>query len=145
MKAWRIALAVGATVLWLALVVLWLVWAVLVYVLVRRRRTRRRLTPDFPRLFRIRPGPPATYRGRQRVQRTARERAALVELLRRRDGDDCQLCGGPLDFYVPQSDPYAEEVDHVVPFSKGGDDHVSNYALAHRVCNQSKGARWNVA
>jgi 5-methylcytosine-specific restriction endonuclease McrA len=146
MKAGRVALGVGAVVLWLVLVVLWVVWTVLVYVLVRRRRTRRRLTPDFPRLFRIRTGrPEPAYGGRQRVQRTARERDALVELLRRRDGDDCQLCGGPLDFYVPQSDPYAEEVDHVVPFSRGGDDHVTNYALAHRVCNQSKGARWSIA
>lgn len=141
----RAILGALAVVAWLVLTVLWLVWAVLVYVLVRRRRTRRRLTPDFPRLFRIRPGRPATYGGRQRVQRTARERDALVELLRRRDGDDCQLCGGPLDFHVPQSDPYAEEVDHVVPFSRGGDDHVTNYALAHRFCNQSKGARWSAA
>jgi 5-methylcytosine-specific restriction endonuclease McrA len=141
----RALIAVGAAVLWLILAVLWVAWAICVCLLVQRRRSRRKLIPDFPNLTRMarwrsrRPRPAPV---RQRVQRTAAERAALVELLRRRDGDACQLCGYPLDFYVPQSHPDAEEVDHIVPFSRGGDCHVDNFQLAHRDCNQSKGADW---
>lgn len=141
----RAAVAVGAAVLWLILAVLWLVWAVLVCLLVQRKRWRRRLIPDFPSLVRMatwRTNRPESAPVRQRVQRTARERAALVGLLRRRDGDACQLCGALLDFDVPQSHPNAEEVDHIVPFSRGGDCHVENFQLAHRDCNQSKGADW---
>lgn len=143
----RTVVAVLAVVLWLVVAVLWAVWAVVVVLVFRRKRTRRRLIPDFPNLARMigwTPGPrrPVINVGRQRVQRTAREREALVAVLRRRDGDACQLCGYLLDFDVAQSHPDAEEVDHVVPFSRGGDCHVSNMQLAHRECNQSKGARW---
>lgn len=87
--------------------------------------------------------PVAVAPERQRAYRSARERAALVELLRRRDGDDCQLCHTPLDLDCPQGDPWSEEVDHIVPFSLGGDCHVDNFQLAHRWCNQSKGARFD--
>jgi hypothetical protein len=33
------------------------------------------------------------------------------------------------------------EVDHIVPFSQGGDTNIENAQLAHRFCNRSKGNR----
>ncbi|PRY05393.1 HNH endonuclease [Kineococcus rhizosphaerae] len=43
----------------------------------------------------------------------------------------CHLCGLP----------GANEVDHVVPYSRGGGDNEENLRPAHRSCNRSKGAR----
>lgn len=146
-----------AFLLWLVATTLWLAWTAalaLAYCCCGTKRGRRKVQRAyvrFPRWGRIAawlPGrrrqpqrPVVVTMERQRVQRTAREREALVLLLRRRDGDCCQLCGGVLDFAAPQSDPLAEEVDHVIPFSLGGDCDVSNLTLAHRACNQRKGNR----
>jgi hypothetical protein len=110
----RVALFAGAVVLWLVLVVLWLTWAVLVYVLVRRRRTRRRLTPDFPRLFRIRPG---------RVEPAGPQRMSYGEKSRRlaqlvaRDGLWCQECGLELRLDVHHDEDDHPEVHHLVAWS----------------------------
>lgn len=35
------------------------------------------------------------------------------------------------------------EVDHIQPFSQGGETVESNGALLHRACNRAKGARWD--
>ena len=54
----------------------------------------------------------------------------------------CHLCGHDVDKTLPSLDPRAPELDHIVPISKGGDTWArSNYALAHRNCNQRKGNR----
>lgn len=56
-----------------------------------------------------------------------------IELLRTWDGDDCWSCGDKIeegDF----------SVDHICPRSRGGADVVSNARLAHRFCNQTRGA-----
>jgi 5-methylcytosine-specific restriction endonuclease McrA len=37
------------------------------------------------------------------------------------------------------------EVDHIKPFSKGGETVETNGALLHRACNRAKGARWDPA
>jgi hypothetical protein len=54
------------------------------------------------------------------------------------DSEDrrCAECGEPLVF----SDT---EVDHIVPFSKGGETVESNGQLLHMACNRAKGARWD--
>lgn len=33
-------------------------------------------------------------------------------------------------------------VDHIIPVSKGGTDHISNLRLAHASCNQRRGNDW---
>jgi hypothetical protein len=109
----RAALGVLAVVAWLVLVVLWLVWAVLVYVLVRRRRTRRRLTPDFPRLFRIRPG--RAPDGPQRM--SSGEKSRRLAQLVARDGLWCQECGLPLRLDVHHTEDDHPEVHHLVAWS----------------------------
>lgn len=46
-------------------------------------------------------------------------------------GSACVYCG----------DANADSLDHVIPRSRGGDDHPSNLVPACRPCNSSKGAR----
>lgn len=54
---------------------------------------------------------------------------------------NCHICGGPIDYDLPHTDPKSFVVDHVVPLSKGGADELSNKAAAHRDCNSTKRAR----
>lgn len=51
-----------------------------------------------------------------------------------RDRFRCHICE---QGYSPV-DPW--EIDHVLPLALGGTNHVANLALAHRSCNQAKGA-----
>lgn len=144
----------AALVLWTLCRAVWLVLAVLHALLLSggRRRYRGLGYPDRFGYGRILEWLPFAGRfhadaigpRRRRVSRTAQERAALVLLLRRRDGDLCQLCLEPLDFAVTQSHPDSEEVGHIVPFSLGGDCHIDNARLAHRGCNQSRGNRMDL-
>jgi len=60
--------------------------------------------------------------------RTRDVRALLV-----RDGPNCFLCGFPLE-----SDA---TIEHLVPLSAGGPNHLANYALAHSRCNGLMGSK----
>lgn len=51
-----------------------------------------------------------------------------------RQGWTCEYCPRPLHFKTVT-------IDHMVPQSKGGTDHVVNLVAACRSCNSSKGAR----
>lgn len=51
-----------------------------------------------------------------------------------RDGYVCGLCGGDVE-------PDDIHIDHVKPYSKGGDHRMSNLQVAHSLCNLRKGAR----
>ena len=56
------------------------------------------------------------------------------------DGDLCYLCGKP--FAKEHSEDWSDyTIDHVIPRSRGGLDHVDNYKLAHFPCNQDKDDR----
>lgn len=57
-------------------------------------------------------------------RRAERHRAALLQ----RDGSDCWFCGRDLGDDIT--------IEHLVPRSKGGVNHLDNYALAHAKCNQ---------
>lgn len=59
----------------------------------------------------------------------------------RRSGAGCHICGQPIDYKLPHLDPGAFVVDHVTPLARGGADHISNKAAAHRECNSKKRAR----
>ena len=48
----------------------------------------------------------------------------------------CSECGQALSFAEA-------EVDHIRPFSEGGETVVRNGALIHPLCNRAKGARWD--
>lgn len=51
----------------------------------------------------------------------------------------CALCGQPIDYTLPHTDPMSYAVDHIIPLHKGGDDALSNKQAAHRACNRAKG------
>ncbi len=58
-----------------------------------------------------------------------------------RDGWTCQICGKPCRRDVNGRHPEGATVDHIVPFSKGGNDLKSNVQCAHLRCNLSKASK----
>jgi hypothetical protein len=66
----------------------------------------------------------------ERKKRRAPDVAALI----RRDGMSCFFCLATMT---------AEDctVEHLVPRSHGGPNHLSNYVLAHRKCNEVAGSK----
>jgi predicted nucleic acid-binding Zn ribbon protein len=61
--------------------------------------------------------------------------------LAKRDGADCKICGGLVDFDAGPKNLFRPSVDHVVPRAAGGGDDPSNLQLAHLWCNQVKNKR----
>jgi 5-methylcytosine-specific restriction endonuclease McrA len=53
----------------------------------------------------------------------------------------CHICGNPIDYALPHTDPHSFVIDHVIPLAKGGHDSIENVRAAHRQCNRAKGAR----
>lgn len=68
--------------------------------------------------------------GLAKVPRTPAER--FVAALLQRDGDACFYCLGEMR-------PGDITLEHLVPVSKGGPNHLSNMALAHAACNREAG------
>jgi len=68
--------------------------------------------------------------------------ASLRALVRARDGDDCSICGQPIDFSLPAGTFMGPSLEHVIPVAAGGlKSDPANLRLAHaRPCNQAKGA-----
>lgn len=58
-----------------------------------------------------------------------------------RDAYVCHLCDQLVNMGLRWPILGAASVDHIIPLSKGGDDRLSNVALAHLGCNMSKGNR----
>jgi len=89
------------------------------------------------------PVPPSTFE-RHRAQQLA-ERAREEETRSRhipqhikeavwwRDNGKCGYCG---------RQGYGMQIDHVVPFSRGGDHSMNNLQLLCRQCNQRKSNKW---
>lgn len=50
----------------------------------------------------------------------------------------CALCGQPIDYTLPHTDPMSYVVDHVIPLNRGGTDTLANKQPAHRTCNRAK-------
>lgn len=61
--------------------------------------------------------------------------------LRERDGDNCSLCGEPIDFTLQWPDPMSRSRDHILPLSLGGHDVASNLRLVHLRENIARGNR----
>ena len=56
----------------------------------------------------------------------------------RRARPDCGICGQPIDYDLPHTDPMSFVVDHIVAWNKGGPDTIENKQAAHRLCNRYK-------
>lgn len=59
----------------------------------------------------------------------------------RRDANECQICGEPIDMAARFPHPLSPSIDHVQPISKGGSHTYENVQAAHLRCNMSKGNR----
>lgn len=86
---------------------------------------------------------PGWLDGDNRVRRKRGKipRAIAIPMLVERDGGDCSLCAGPLDFSIAWPDPRSVSIDHVYPVSLGGTNAPENLALAHFSCNLRKSNR----
>jgi hypothetical protein len=71
----------------------------------------------------------AKHRAKTRVQGVARRR-----IMWERDNGICYICGDEVRF-----DGF--ELDHLVPVSRGGDNHPNNLAVTHQMCNRRRGTR----
>jgi 5-methylcytosine-specific restriction endonuclease McrA len=67
-----------------------------------------------------------------------------IQDLIKRDRCVCHLCGRKVNPHLSGMHPKGPTVDHLVPLSAGGDDELSNVALAHRACNVKRGTRGEV-
>jgi 5-methylcytosine-specific restriction endonuclease McrA len=63
--------------------------------------------------------------------------AELIEYLAQRQGWKCPACGDE----IPSLNERAHHVDHIVPWSLGGGNEISNIQVLHVTCNLSKGRR----
>lgn len=54
------------------------------------------------------------------------------------DQPPCGICGHPIDYTLPHTDPRSYVVDHITPDAKGGPDTLDNKQAAHRDCNRDK-------
>jgi len=61
-------------------------------------------------------------------------RITIIDILRKRDGDLCQLCKKEFSEISPP------EIDHIMPFSNGGSHNIENLQLIHSICNRKKGS-----
>lgn len=84
----------------------------------------------------------------------SKTRVKIMKQLIERDGCECKECkekptyfalgkdnGGywHLDLYSKRDDePYMFTIDHVHPKSKGGKNHIDNYQLLCKICNEDK-------
>lgn len=67
-------------------------------------------------------------------QREQRSMQWIKKQLIRRDGMMCGLCQEPIDSIKDAT------LDHIMPKSRGGTDTITNLRLAHKACNQERGA-----
>ena len=64
-------------------------------------------------------------------------------LVRARDGDACHLCGDLVHEGLEQRDPRQATLDHLTERAAGGTGDLSNMRLAHRGCNEVRGAAFD--
>lgn len=56
--------------------------------------------------------------------------------------DVCGICGHEVDKTLPAGLPLSPELDEIIAIALGGSAYdIDNLQLAHRVCNQRKGAK----
>lgn len=66
----------------------------------------------------------------------------LVMILLAAQGRMCGSCGGRIPTPEPCVPPRLRAtIDHVIPRSRGGASHISNYLLLHQECNVRKSDR----
>lgn len=72
------------------------------------------------------------WNGGNRVVNRLQNRSVKSRTIRQRDGDACFYCGKSVSFEE-------ESIEHFLPMTHGGTNHISNLALAHKKCNTDAG------
>lgn len=67
-------------------------------------------------------------------------RRRIARRVAERDGHRCWICGRLVLDGVSADHPLSATMDHVIPHADGGRWVASNLKLAHRACNQERGA-----
>lgn len=75
---------------------------------------------------------PSSQHGTRKMSREKRERFKQHHYLRQ--NGTCALCFGFLPFT-------AATLDHIIPVTNGGSNDMSNFQVAHGICNSSYGAK----
>lgn len=68
----------------------------------------------------------------------SREKKWMRKQLLRKQGGKCADCEKAMTLHDP-TDPLYVTIDHIIPLSRGGSDHVTNLQLLCLGCNQKKG------
>lgn len=82
----------------------------------------------------------------RRIDRTKEHRTAFDKNRRRilMTQEYCGICGKWVDKSLKRPDPFAPEVDHIVPIAKGGHpSDIANLQLVHGICNRMKSDNLN--
>ena len=101
--------------------------------------------PD-PRLATVRrlarvPAPKLSSRRSTSDKTGQHTRARWRRILVARYGPSCHLCAGDIDLELRWPDPKCFTRDHLKPRRAGGRDTIRNQRPAHKVCNESRGAK----
>ncbi|RSX52663.1 hypothetical protein [Bifidobacterium callimiconis] len=59
----------------------------------------------------------------------------------RASGAPCYICGHPIDYSIPSTEPMGFVIDETIPIARGGRVCHANSGPAHRWCNAIKGTR----
>jgi 5-methylcytosine-specific restriction endonuclease McrA len=96
----------------------------------------KRANPDSVRAH----GQDAKFKRRARLRQAPYESFTIADV-RARYGDDCYLCGEPIDFRLKWPHPLSPSLDHVVPLARGGKHTLDNVAMTNLACNLRKHVR----
>lgn len=66
---------------------------------------------------------------------------SINDQIRARDGDNCWLCAGKLDFAAVPNSKKAPTREHLLAQSLGGTNDLANLVLCHPGCNKQLGVR----
>lgn len=66
---------------------------------------------------------------------TAPANIGKIMRLRARDGDQCWLCGEPIDFNAKPNTEKAWSMEHLLSKAHGGSGKLENLVLCHPPCN----------
>lgn len=78
---------------------------------------------------------------RCRKARHTRHGVSLNVMVAHQGHSNCGICGLHVDLSLNYRDPMAPQIDHIMPFAKGGTHDIENLQLAHYRCNVRKQAR----
>ncbi|OBB79272.1 HNH endonuclease [Mycolicibacterium peregrinum] len=70
-----------------------------------------------------------------------RENDATTKRLRtriRNRGDDCHICGQPIDYTAHHTEPWSFQMDHLLQIANGGPNIEANVGPSHRACNRAR-------